>query len=62
MVAPVDDVHSNSLEPSPTRCSGNRARREHETCTLWDNTYELSPTSTGGYRIFDLLHFTDSPC
>jgi hypothetical protein len=32
-----------------------------ETCTLWDNTYELRP-SGGSYRIFDLLNFTDSPC
>jgi hypothetical protein len=32
-----------------------------ETCTLWDNTWRLSANG-GGFRIFNLIRFSDSPC
>lgn len=61
-----DPAHAGDLNARITFQSEQQrgygpAGTPNETCTVWDNTYQLSPTR-GGYRILNLPRFTHHPC
>lgn len=57
----ASDVDAGLTFRSQQQAGYGPADAPGETCTLWNNTYELS-SAGGGYLILDLLRFSDRPC
>jgi hypothetical protein len=56
------DVDTRLTFQSRQQAGYGPADAPQETCTRWDNTYELRPNSADEERILRLLQFTDRPC